>query len=48
MLASTKGCYALRVIVDLAEHSVSGYISPKDITDSQEVSENIWRTLSLF
>jgi len=39
MLVSTRGRYALRVMVDLAEHPQAGYIPLKDITDRQEVSE---------
>ena len=42
MLVSTKGRYALRFLVDLAEHSAGGpqdrLIPLKDISDRQEVS----------
>ena len=39
MLISTKGRYALRVLIDMAEHSTSEYIKLKDIADRQEISE---------
>ena len=39
MLISTKGRYALRVLIDMAEHNRNGYIKLKDIADRQEISE---------
>jgi Rrf2 family protein len=36
---STKGRYALRMIVDLAEHQNDGYITLKDIADRQDISK---------
>lgn len=39
MLISTKGRYALRVMLDLAENSGSGYIPLRDIAERQEISE---------
>lgn len=39
MFVSTKGRYALRVMVDLAEHQGDGYIPLKEIADRQEISE---------
>lgn len=39
MLISTKGRYALRVMVDLAEHQADGFIPLKVIADRQEISE---------
>ena len=39
MLISTKGRYALRVMVDLAEHQGEGYIPLKVIAQRQEISE---------
>ena len=38
MKISTKGRYALRMLVDLAEHRGEGYISLKDIAERQEIS----------
>ena len=49
MLISTKGRYALRVMLDLAEHQSEEFISLKDIAQRQEISEkyleSIIRTL---
>lgn len=39
MMISTKGRYALRVMIDLAEHNSGGYIPLADIADRQEISE---------
>ena len=39
MLISTKGRYALRVLIDMAEHNGNDYIKLKDIADRQEISE---------
>lgn len=38
MLISTRGRYALRVLIDLAEHSNGGYIPMKDIAQRQGIS----------
>ena len=38
-MISTKGRYALRVMIDLAEHENGGYIPLKDIADRQEISK---------
>jgi len=38
MLISTRGRYALRVMVDLAEHADSGYIAMKSVADRQGIS----------
>ena len=39
MLISTKGRYALRVLIDMAEHSGYEYIKRKDSAERQEISE---------
>lgn len=39
MLVSTKGRYALRVLVDLAEHSGEGYVPLKIIAAREDISE---------
>ena len=39
MLISTKGRYALRVLVDLAEHQSEGYIPLKAVAARQDISE---------
>ncbi len=39
MIVSTKGRYALRVMVDLAQHPADGYIPLREIARRQEISE---------
>ena len=39
MKISTKGLYALRMLLDLAEHTDAGYISLKDIATRQNISK---------
>ena len=39
MMISTKGRYALRVMIDLAEHTEEGYIPLRDIAERQEISK---------
>ena len=50
MKISTRGRYALRVMIDLAEHADGNYIPLKDIVARQEISqkylENIMTDLS--
>ena len=50
MMISTKGRYALRVMLDLAEHNTGDYIPLKDIAGRQNISvkylENILSALS--
>lgn len=38
MLISTRGRYALRVLIDLAEHKSDGYIPMKDVAEKQGIS----------
>jgi Rrf2 family transcriptional regulator, iron-sulfur cluster assembly transcription factor len=38
MKISTKGRYALRIMIDLAQHDNDKYISLKDISERQEIS----------
>lgn len=38
MLISTRGRYALRVMIDLAEHSNGEYIAMKEVAARQEIS----------
>lgn len=38
MLISTRGRYALRVMIDLAEHRDGGYIPMKDVAERQRIS----------
>lgn len=49
MMVSTKGRYALRVMIDLAEHGNGKYIAMKSVAERQEISlkylERILRSL---
>ena len=47
-MVSTRGRYALRVMVDLAEHQEAGYIPLKDITNRQEFSEKYLESIIAF
>lgn len=46
MKISTKGRYALRVMIDIAIHSNGRCVSIKEIAGRQEISENIWNRFS--
>lgn len=39
MMISTKGRYALRFLVDVAEHQGDGFVPLKDVAVRQEISE---------
>ena len=39
MKISTKGRYALRMLIDLSEHQNCGFVSLKDIADRQNISK---------
>ena len=39
MKISTKGLYALRMLIDLAEHDNGGFISLRDIAERQKISK---------
>ena len=39
MKISTKGRYALRMLIDLAEHQNAGYISLKEVAERQHISK---------
>jgi len=39
MKISTKGRYALRMLIDLAEHKNDGYVALKDIAERQGISK---------
>ena len=38
MIISTKGRYALRVMIDLAEHYGEGYVPMKEAAERQDIS----------
>lgn len=39
MKISTKGRYALRMMLDLAQHQGDGYVSLKDVAERQDISK---------
>ncbi len=43
MLVSTKGRYALRIMIDLAEHQTDGYIPLRKQPDARVSQKNIWK-----
>ena len=45
-MVSTRGRYALRFMIDLAEHNTGEYITLKDITDRQDMSEKYLESIS--
>lgn len=45
MLISTKGRYALRVLIDMAEHQSENFIPLKEIAARQEISEKYLETI---
>ena len=45
MMISTKGRYALRVMIDLAEQKTDQYIPLKEIAKRQEISEKYLETI---
>ena len=48
MIISTKGRYALRLMIDMAEHQTEGYIPLKEIAQRQEISEKYLETIVRF
>ncbi len=48
MLISTKGRYALRVMLDLAENSHGGFIPLKDITERQSISKKYLESIMVI
>ena len=45
MKVSTKGRYALRVMLDLAQHKDQGFVSLKEIADRQKISMKYLETI---
>ena len=45
MMISTKGRYALRVMIDLAKNSDKGFISLKEISERQKISMKYLETI---
>ena len=48
MMVSTKGRYALRVMIDLAEHDQAKYIPLKEIANRQNISEKYLESLAVL
>ena len=44
MMISTRGRYALRVMLDLAEHCADGYIPLKEMRTARTFPRNIWKS----
>ena len=42
MKISTRGRYALRMMLDLAENQGSGVVALKDIAARQDISKSTW------
>ena len=45
-MISTKGRYALRIMIDLAEHKDEGYVPLKDIAERQGISKKYLEILA--
>ena len=45
MMISTKGRYALSIMLDLAKHSEGNYVSLKDISERQDISMKYLETI---
>ena len=46
MMISTRGRYALRLLIDLAEHHRGGYITLKETAERQELSEKYLESIA--
>lgn len=47
MKISTKGRYALRMMIDISEHQADGYVALKDIAARQEISKKYLEQIAL-
>lgn len=47
MKISTKGRYALRMMVDIAEHQKDGYVTLKDVAVRQDISKKYLEQIAL-
>ena len=45
MMVSTRGRYALRILVDLAENQRDGYVTLREIAERQEISEKYMESI---
>ena len=48
MKISTKGRYALRMMIDIAENQDKGYVALKDIAARQEISKKYLEQIALY
>lgn len=48
MKISTKGRYALRLLIDLAQHNDSGFITLKDIAARQNISKKYLEQILVY
>lgn len=46
MMISTRGRYALRILIDLAEHRDAGYVTLKELAERQEISEKYLESIA--
>lgn len=46
MMISTRGRYALRVMIDLAEHRGQGYVPLKAVAERQEISQKYLESIT--
>ena len=46
MMISTRGRYALRILVDFAEHRSEGYVTLKEAAERQEISEKYLESIA--
>ena len=47
MKISTKGRYALRMMIDIAENQQNGYVALKDVAERQEISKKYLEQIAL-
>ena len=48
MKISTKGRYALRMMLDLAEHQQDGFVASRTLRQDKTFPKNTWSRLCLF
>lgn len=48
MMVSTKGRYALRMLLDMAQHQQEGYVTLKDIAQRQGISKKYLEQIALI
>lgn len=46
MLISSRGRYALRILIDLVEHQSDGYVPLKEVSERQDISEKYMETIT--